>query len=52
VPSVKADAAAPAASQENGVKWAGGGNWSTKLLWLALGILLLESWLFHRHAVY
>ncbi|QIF03252.1 BatA and WFA domain-containing protein [Roseimicrobium sp. ORNL1] len=52
VPSAKADAAAPAAAQDNGVKWAGGGNWSTKLLWLALGILLLESWLFHRHAVY
>jgi hypothetical protein len=52
VPSIKADAATPAASQENGVKWAGGGSWSTKLLWLALGILLLESWLFHRHAVY
>lgn len=52
VPSAKAEAAAPAAAPENGVKWAGGGNWSTKLLWLALGILLLESWLFHRHAVY
>jgi hypothetical protein len=52
VPSVKTDVATAAASQENGVKWAGGGNWSTTLLWLALGILLLESWLFHRHAVY
>jgi hypothetical protein len=52
VPSARTDEAAPAASQDNGVKWAGGGNWSTTLLWLALGILLLESWLFHRHAVY
>ena len=33
-------------------KWAGGGNWSTALLWCALGLLLIESWLFHRHAVY
>lgn len=52
VPSAKMDVATPAASQDKGVKWAGGGNWSTTLLWLALGILLLESWLFHRHAVY
>ncbi len=32
--------------------WASDGGWWTKLLWLALGVLLLESWLFHRRAVY
>lgn len=43
------DAAAPS-NPDTG--WSGGGNWSTVLLWLALGILLVESWLFHRHSVY
>lgn len=33
-------------------RWATGGGWWTKLLWLALGVLLVESWLFHRQAVY
>lgn len=33
-------------------RWAGGGNWSTLLLWLVLAVLLVESWLFHRQAVY
>lgn len=33
-------------------RWAGGGNWSALLLWLALTVLLVESWLFHRQAVY
>jgi hypothetical protein len=51
VPSVKVEAA-HGSPQDSGPKWAGGGNWSTSLLWLALGLLLLESWLFHRHAVY
>ena len=32
--------------------WAAGGSWWSSLLWLALGVLLLESWLFHRQAVY
>ena len=50
VPAV--DSGKAGAVQEDGLKWAGGGNWSTSLLWIALGVLLLESWLFHRHAVY
>jgi hypothetical protein len=33
-------------------RWAGGGSWRTQLLWLALALLLVESWLFHRQAVY
>lgn len=32
--------------------WASGGNWRTEFLWFAVGLLLLESWLFHRQAVY
>lgn len=32
--------------------WAGGANWSTALLWAVLGLLLVESWLFHRQTVY
>jgi len=32
--------------------WTLGGNWSFRLLWAALAVLLLESWLFHRQAVY
>lgn len=32
--------------------WAQGGNWSFRLLWAALAVLLIESWLFHRQAVY
>ncbi len=51
VPAVKPGGPAEGASG-TAPKWAGGGNWSTVLLWLALGILLVESWLFHRHAVY
>jgi hypothetical protein len=55
---VPAAAAAPAAagdvaaSSPTSEKWARGGNWSTSLLWLVLGVLLVESWLFHRQAVY
>ncbi len=37
---------------KNTERWAGGGSWRTDLLWLALGLLLVESWLFHRQAVY
>lgn len=32
--------------------WASVANWSTALLWVVLGLLLLESWLFHRQMVY
>jgi Aerotolerance regulator N-terminal/von Willebrand factor type A domain len=32
--------------------WSGLGSWWTMLLWTALTVLMLESWLFHRHAVY
>ena len=39
-------------SQEAAGTWAGGGNWAAGLLWLVLAVLLLESWLFHREAVY
>jgi len=34
------------------IAWAGGGNWWAVLLWTVLGVLLVESWLFHRQAVY
>lgn len=40
------------ATQEEAGNWAGGGNWAPALLWLALAVLLVESWLFHREAVY
>ncbi len=33
-------------------QWSSGGSWWSSLLWLMLGVLLLESWLFHRQAVY
>ena len=33
-------------------KWSGGGSWWSSMLWLMLVVLLLESWLFHRQAVY
>ncbi|WP_166442774.1 vWA domain-containing protein [Phragmitibacter flavus] len=33
-------------------RWAVGGSWWAVLLWGVLGMLLLESWLFHREAVY
>ncbi|MFZ4766560.1 MAG: vWA domain-containing protein [Roseimicrobium sp.] len=32
--------------------WRGLGNWSTFLMWAALILLLLDSWLFHRQTVY
>jgi hypothetical protein len=41
-----------AGGQESATHWSGGGNWSMTLLWLVLAILLAESWLFHRQAVY
>jgi hypothetical protein len=43
-----------AASGEKSVlpRWAGSGRWSMLLLWLVLAVLLVESWLFHREAVY
>jgi len=52
---VPAQAAAPSpnADKNSGVeRWASGGGWRTQLLWLALAMLLVESWLFHRQAVY
>lgn len=33
-------------------RWAVGGSWWAVLLWTVLGLLLVESWLFHREAVY
>jgi hypothetical protein len=33
-------------------RWAGSGNWSMLFLWFVLAVLLAESWLFHREAVY
>jgi len=33
-------------------RWAVGGSWWAVFLWAVLGVLLLESWLFHREAVY
>ncbi len=33
-------------------RWAGGGSWWAALLWFVLALLLIESWLFHREAVY
>ncbi len=47
-----AAAAAKSASENTTQRWAAGGGWWTNLLWCALGVLLLESWLFHRQAVY
>lgn len=44
--------AAAGGGPEVSERWARGGNWSTSLLWLVLGVLLVESWLFHRQAVY
>ena len=41
-----------AGDKQAATHWAGGGNWSTLLLWLVLAVLLAESWLFHREAVY
>jgi hypothetical protein len=38
--------------QDAATRWAVGGNWSMTLLWLILAVLLAESWLFHRQAVY
>lgn len=43
---------APATAKANPRAWSSGGNWSTTLLWLVLAVLLLESWVFHRQAVY
>ena len=43
---------AKAVTENSSRKWSGGGSWWSSLLWLMLGVLLLESWLFHRQAVY
>lgn len=51
VPAAAPAAAAPG-QEKSTARWATGGGWWTKLLWLALGTLLAESWLFHRRAVY
>jgi len=48
----RAPAAAAPGLEKPTERWATGGGWWTKLLWLALGMLLIESWLFHRQAVY
>lgn len=45
-------AAPVAGAKDASTRWSGGGNWSTTLLWLVLIVLLVESWLFHREAVY
>ena len=52
VPAKAASTTSAPDSQSTTQRWATGGGWWTKLLWLALGLLLLESWLFHRQAVY
>ena len=45
-------AGAAAADQATArVRWLRG-DLSVPLLWMVLGILLVESWLFHRHAVH
>lgn len=43
---------AAASGNSSSTPWSGGGNWSSTLLWLVLIVLLIESWLFHREAVY
>jgi hypothetical protein len=43
---------AAAGARDPASHWAGGGNWSMAFLWLVLALLLMESWLFHRQAVY
>lgn len=48
----RAPAAAGPGLEKPTEHWATGGGWWMKLLWLALGMLLIESWLFHRQAVY
>ncbi len=49
----KSNAALNAQVSENAMqRWAAGGGMWARLIWLALGVLLLESWLFHRQAVY
>ena len=42
---------ADAARESGSVSWLRG-DLGWPLLWLVLGALLVESWLFHRHAVY
>jgi len=50
--SLAATEVSQAADGNGGSRWAAGGNWWSVLLWSVLGVLLLESWLFHRQAVY
>lgn len=52
VPAKNTAEAGASVSENSAQGWASGGGWWTKLLWLALGALLVESWLFHRQAVY
>jgi hypothetical protein len=52
VPARASAVAEAAGSERSTERWATGGGWWTRLLWLALGVLLIESWLFHRQAVY
>jgi len=52
VPAKPAPEASSSGSERGAERWASGGSWRNELLWLAFGLLLLESWLFHRLAVY
>jgi hypothetical protein len=54
VTDVPVRAASESSAKATGQKeaWVSGGNWSMTLLWLVVAMLLLESWLFHRQAVY
>ncbi|MCE9518677.1 MAG: BatA and WFA domain-containing protein [Verrucomicrobia bacterium] len=51
LPAIAA-AAGTSTTENTARRWATGGGWWTKLLWFALGVLLIESWLFHRQTVY
>lgn len=42
----------PEVASQASASWGSGGSWWSALVWLALVVLLLESWLFHRQAVY
>jgi hypothetical protein len=50
--SLSVSPAKDATLDSKATRFSGGGNWWSMLLWITLGVLLLESWLFHRHAVY
>lgn len=52
VPAKPTPEAGASGNERGAERWASGGSWRTELLWLAFGLLLVESWLFHRLAVY